>query len=121
MMREQWDAFDTKNLTEDATKDLLRLCGFVPQERGIPVPRSFDEFQELASTIPPPMPRDEMRGMIIMFNGGTHITRRNLDRYLRMGDKLSDEEIGEFFRVCPFDGNGDVTVDELIEFLYDPE
>lgn len=117
-MREQWDAFDTKNLTEESTKDLLRLCGFAPQEREIAVPRSFNDFQELSRTIPAPIPGDEMKKMVGMFNNSTHITRNNLKKYLRMGDKLNDDEMNEFFRICPFDENGEVAVSELVDFLY---
>ncbi|KMV65848.1 hypothetical protein M970_071200 [Encephalitozoon cuniculi EcunIII-L] len=120
-MKEQWDSFETENLTKETTKDLLRLCGFVPRERDIAVPRTFDEFEQLASSTAPPMPKDEMRKMISMFNHGTHMTKRDLGRYLMMGDKLSEEETAEFFKSCPFDRNGEITIDELLDFLYDSQ
>lgn len=117
-MREQWDSFDTRSLTKETTRDLLRLCGFSPREKDVVVPRTFEEFEELGSSIPPPMPRDEMRTMIGMFHQGTHMTKQDLRKYLVMGDKLSEDEMGEFLRTCPFDRNEQITVDELLEFLY---
>ncbi|KAG5859211.1 hypothetical protein KMI_08g13480 [Encephalitozoon hellem] len=120
-MREQWDSFETEKLTKETTKDLLRLCGFTPRERDIVVPRTFEEFSQLASTIAPPMPKDEMRRMVQMFIHGTHISKKDLGRYMSMGDKLNEEEMGELFRSCPFDRNGEITVNELLDFLYDSQ
>ncbi|AFN83368.1 Frq1 calcium-binding caltractin-like protein [Encephalitozoon romaleae SJ-2008] len=119
-MKEQWDAFDTGKLTKETTKDLLRLCGFTPRERDMAVPRTFEEFSQLASTIPPPIPKEEMRRMVQMFIHGMHISRKNLGKYMTMGDKLNEEEMSELFRSCPFDRNGEITINELLDFLYDP-
>lgn len=120
-MREQWDAFDTSNLNEDTTRDLLRLCGFAPQEDSVAVPRTFEEFQEVCRNIVPPMEKEEMERMMKMFNNGSYMTRKSLQKYLTMGDKLSDEEMSEFFRMCPFDDKGEITIGELVEFLHSNE
>ncbi|ADM11882.1 Frq1 calcium-binding caltractin-like protein [Encephalitozoon intestinalis ATCC 50506] len=117
-MKEQWDSFETGNLTKETTKDLLRLCGFAPREKDISIPRTFDEFEQLASSIASPIPKDEMKKMLKMFIHETHITKQDLGKYMSMGDKLSEEEMEEFFRSCPFDRNGEITADELLDFLY---
>lgn len=120
-MREQWEAFDTGNLAADTTKDLLRLCGFAPRETEIAVPRSFEEFEALSQTIAAPMGREEMKRMVGMFSHNAYISRKDLNKYLRMGDKLDDEEMNGFLRMCPFDDNGEVTISELVDLLHGSE
>lgn len=119
-IKEQWNAFDTKDLTMEKTKDLLRLCGFAPQEKEIHIPRCFEEFEELSKTIPPPMPREKMAEIIKILNCGTHITKKDLQSYFKMGDKFDDKEMEEFLKLCKFDKNDEITVEELAEVVYDP-
>jgi Ca2+-binding EF-hand superfamily protein len=120
-MREQWDAFDTKNLTAEKTRDLLRLCGYCPKERDIAVPRSFEEFQELSRTISPPISKEEMKNAIGLFYPNSYISCKNLEKYLMLGDKFSDQEMLEFCKLCPFDDGKEISISNFVEFLYEEE
>ncbi|KAM0672197.1 hypothetical protein CWI42_081200 [Ordospora colligata] len=117
-MLDQWKMFGGKDLTNEATLDLLRLCGYAPQEMSVPIPRSFEEFEEVASSVRPSMQREQMRRMISQFNHRTHFTKQDMMKYLGMGDRLSEEEMREFLKVFSFDRNDEATIDELVEFLY---
>ncbi|KAH9411098.1 hypothetical protein HK407_08g12420 [Ordospora pajunii] len=117
-MQEQWENFGGKDLTNETTLELLRLCGYAPQEMTVPVPRSFGEFEEVAAGVRPCMQKEEMRRMISQFNHRTHVTKQDMVKYLGMGDRLSEEEIREFLKVFSFDRNDEATIDELVEFLY---
>jgi Ca2+-binding EF-hand superfamily protein len=118
-MREQWDAFDTKDLTAEKTRDLLRLCGYCPREGDITVPRSFEEFQELSRTIAPPISKEEMKSAIGLFHANNHISYKSLQKYLMLGDKFSDQEMLELYRMCPFNDDGEIGVGDFVEFLYE--
>ncbi len=117
-MLEQWEMLGGKDLTNETTLDLLRLCGYAPQEMSVPIPRSFEEFEEVASSVRPSMQREQMRKMISQFNHRTHVTKQDMIKYLGMGDRFGEEEMREFLKVFSFDRNDEVTIDELVDFLY---
>jgi Ca2+-binding EF-hand superfamily protein len=122
-IREMYDSFTSSaKLTKTTFRDLVHLCGYSPTEQqlDVPIPSTFDEFHEILKSFTKTYTRDDFYGELYALAGCGHISKEELVKVLKCGDKLSDEELSMFFKIVPSE-NGQVSLNEMIDILYADE